>query len=48
MVSGASGRKEGCGRWFEVQYSVMASAAEEMACAYALRGKTLLSGSDFA
>lgn len=36
----ASGRKDGCGRRLEMQYSVIVSAAEEMAFAYALRGET--------
>ena len=44
VIFGASGRKDGCGRSVEVQYSVMASAAEDMAFAYAFRGKTLLFG----
>ena len=33
VICGASGRKDGCGRSFEAQYSVMMSAAEEMAFA---------------
>ena len=44
VIFGASGRKDGFGRPFEVQYSVMRSAAEEMAFAYVLRGETLLLG----
>lgn len=33
MIVDASGRKDGCGRSFEMQYSVITSAAEEMAFA---------------
>ncbi len=47
VIFGALGWKDGCGRSFETQYSVITATAEGMAFAYVLRGKILLYGSGF-